>query len=69
MHNAEKQGGCHLQKFHISQKKLGQNNALTGNVGEEANPHRATTSFQVIVESDKVNPEPFLLHSKPSQIP
>ncbi|KAJ7401625.1 hypothetical protein BTVI_93925 [Pitangus sulphuratus] len=34
-----------------------------GCLGEETNPHPATTSFQVVVESDEVTPEPPLLSS------
>ena len=38
-------------------------------VGEEAGPHLTSTSLQVVVESDKVFPEPPLLQSKQSQLP
>ena len=30
---------------------------ITCYLGEETNPHLTTTSFQVVVESDKVSPE------------
>jgi len=33
-------------------------------MGEEADPHLATASFQVTVESDKISPEPSLLQTK-----
>jgi len=36
-------------------------------LGEEANPHLNTTSFQAVVEADKVSPEPSLLQSEPSK--
>ena len=35
---------------------------------EEADPHLATTSFQVTVGSDKVSPEPPLLQTEQSQL-
>ena len=38
-------------------------------MGEEANPHLATASLQVLVESDKVSPEPLLLQTKQFQFP
>lgn len=31
---------------------------ITSYLGEETNSHLTTTSFQVLVESDKVSPEP-----------
>ena len=37
--------------------------------GEEADPHLAITSVQVVVESDKVSLEPPLLQTKKSQLP
>ena len=42
---------------------------LTLPLGEEANPHLATTSFQVIEESGKVSPEPPLLRTEQAQFP
>ena len=38
-------------------------------LGEEADPHHTTTSFQVIVERDKVSPEHPLLWTKQSNFP
>ncbi|KAK4817794.1 hypothetical protein QYF61_027798 [Mycteria americana] len=38
-------------------------------LGEETDPHLATTSFQVVVESDKVSPQPPSLQAKPPQFP
>ena len=37
-------------------------------MSEEADPHLTTISFQVVVESVKVSPEPPLLQSKQSQL-
>ena len=37
-------------------------------MGEEAEPHLTTTSFQVIIESDKVSPQPPLLQTEKSQL-
>ena len=36
---------------------------------EEINHHLATTSFQVVSDSDKVSPKPPLLQNKQSQFP
>ena len=33
-------------------------------LGEETNPHLATTSFQVVLESHKVSPQPPFLQAK-----
>ncbi|KAK4828228.1 hypothetical protein QYF61_024723 [Mycteria americana] len=38
-------------------------------LGEETNPHLATTSFQVVVESEKVSPQPPFLRAKQPQFP
>jgi len=38
-------------------------------LGEEADPHLTTASFQGVVEKDKVSPEPLLLQTKQSQFP
>ncbi|KAK4815585.1 hypothetical protein QYF61_004800 [Mycteria americana] len=42
---------------------------ITCYLGEETDPHLSTTSFQVVVESDKVSPQPPLLQAKQSQLP
>ncbi|KAK4810615.1 hypothetical protein QYF61_007352 [Mycteria americana] len=42
---------------------------ITCYLGEETNPHLSTTSFQVVVESDKVSPQPPFLQAKQSQFP
>ncbi|KAK4826008.1 hypothetical protein QYF61_003781 [Mycteria americana] len=38
-------------------------------LGEETDPHLSTTSFQVVVESDEVSPQPPFLQAKQSQLP
>ena len=38
-------------------------------LGEEADTHLATASFQVVVESDKVSPQPPFLQAKQPQFP
>ncbi|KAJ7404034.1 hypothetical protein BTVI_74001 [Pitangus sulphuratus] len=38
-------------------------------LGEEANPHLAITSFQVVIQGDEVPPVPPLLQAKHSQLP
>ena len=43
--------------------------AIASYVGEEADPHFVTASFQAAVESNKVSPDPSLLHTEQSQIP
>ncbi|KAK4818760.1 hypothetical protein QYF61_018932 [Mycteria americana] len=42
---------------------------ITCYLGEETDPHLSTTSFQVVVESDKVSPQPPFLQPKQSQLP
>ncbi|KAK4825181.1 hypothetical protein QYF61_024661 [Mycteria americana] len=42
---------------------------ITCYLGEETDPHLSTTSFQVVVESDEVSPQPPLLQAKQSQLP
>jgi len=42
---------------------------IAGYMGEEANSPLITTSFQVVVESDEVSPEPPLLQIKLSLFP
>ncbi|KAK4827747.1 hypothetical protein QYF61_021218 [Mycteria americana] len=38
-------------------------------LGEETDPHLSTASFQVVVESDKVSPQPPFLQAKQPQFP
>ncbi|KAK4819028.1 hypothetical protein QYF61_024182 [Mycteria americana] len=38
-------------------------------LGEETDPHLSTTSFQAVVESDKVSPQPPFLQAKQPQFP
>ncbi|KAK4816196.1 hypothetical protein QYF61_012661 [Mycteria americana] len=42
---------------------------ITCYLGEETDPHLSTTSFQVVVESDEVSPQPPFLQAKQSQFP
>ncbi|KAK4829036.1 hypothetical protein QYF61_001841 [Mycteria americana] len=42
---------------------------ITCYLGEENNPHLSTPSFQVVVESNKVSPQPLLLQAKQPQLP
>ena len=42
---------------------------ITCYLGEETNTHLATTSFQVVAESDKVSPGPPFLQTKQPQFP
>jgi len=42
---------------------------ITCYLGEETDPHLATTSFQVLVESNKVSPQPTFLQAKQPQLP
>ena len=50
----------------MTQLKAITSSPLTRYLGEEANPHLDTTSFQVVVE---LSPEPPLLQTKQSQFP
>ncbi|KAK4824286.1 hypothetical protein QYF61_013031 [Mycteria americana] len=42
---------------------------ITCYLGEETDPHLSTTSFQVVVESNKVSPQPPFLRAKQPQFP
>ncbi|KAK4821719.1 LOW QUALITY PROTEIN: hypothetical protein QYF61_000262 [Mycteria americana] len=42
---------------------------ITCYLGKGSDPHLATTSFQVVVESNKVSPQPSFLQAKPPQFP
>ncbi|KAK4814532.1 hypothetical protein QYF61_022021 [Mycteria americana] len=42
---------------------------ITCYLGEETDPHLSTTSFQVVVESEKVSPQPPFLQAKQSPLP
>ncbi|KAK4806152.1 hypothetical protein QYF61_001075 [Mycteria americana] len=42
---------------------------ITCYLGEETDPHLSTTSFQVVVESNKVSPQPPFLQAKQPQFP
>ncbi|GAB0177002.1 solute carrier family 13 member 4 [Grus japonensis] len=43
--------------------------AIASHLGEETNTHLATASFRVVVDSDKVSPQPPLLQVKQPQFP
>ncbi|KAK4821425.1 hypothetical protein QYF61_019703 [Mycteria americana] len=43
--------------------------SITCYLGEETDPHLSTTSFQAVVESRKVSPQPPFLQTKQSQLP
>ncbi|KAK4826991.1 hypothetical protein QYF61_013091 [Mycteria americana] len=43
--------------------------SITCYLGEETDPHLSTASFQVVVESDEVSPQPPFLQAKQSQLP
>jgi len=43
--------------------------SITSYLGEETNTHLTPTSFQVVVESSKVSPQPPLLQTKQPQFP
>jgi len=38
-------------------------------LGKETDAHLATTSFQAVVESDKVSPQPAFVHTKQLECP
>ncbi|KAK4811096.1 hypothetical protein QYF61_016382 [Mycteria americana] len=42
---------------------------ITCDLGEETDPHLSTTSFQIVVESDKVSPQPPFLQAEQPQFP
>jgi len=42
---------------------------ISGYLGEETNPHLTTPSSQVVVESEKVPPQPPLLETEQPQLP
>ncbi|KAK4817239.1 hypothetical protein QYF61_005261 [Mycteria americana] len=42
---------------------------ITCYLGEETDPHLSTTSFQAVVESDKVSPQPPFLQAEQPQLP
>ncbi|KAK4810751.1 LOW QUALITY PROTEIN: hypothetical protein QYF61_007725 [Mycteria americana] len=53
----------------LAQLKAVSSCPITCYLGEETDPHLSTTSFQVVVESDKVSPQPPFLRAKQSQFP
>ncbi|KAK4818457.1 hypothetical protein QYF61_013663 [Mycteria americana] len=53
----------------LAQREAISSRPVTSYLGEETNPHLSTTSFQAVVESHKVSPQPLLLQTKQSQLP
>ncbi|KAK4831914.1 hypothetical protein QYF61_020291 [Mycteria americana] len=53
----------------LTQLEAVSSHPITCYLGEETDPHLFTTSFQVVVESDKVSPQPPFLQTKPPQFP
>ncbi|KAK4815740.1 hypothetical protein QYF61_006778 [Mycteria americana] len=53
----------------LAQPEAISSHPITCDLGEETNPHLPTTSFQVVVESDKVSPQPPFLQTKQPQFP
>ena len=43
--------------------------SIASNLGEDTNTHLTAASIQVVVESNKVSPQPPLLQTKQSQLP
>ena len=56
-------------KLPLAQPEAISSHSVAYYLGEEANTHVATTSFQVVVESDKVPPQPAFLQTKQPQFP
>ncbi|KAK4831481.1 hypothetical protein QYF61_017982 [Mycteria americana] len=42
---------------------------IARDLGEETDPHLSTTSFQAVVESDEVSPQPPFLQAEQPQVP
>ncbi|KAK4831836.1 hypothetical protein QYF61_019594, partial [Mycteria americana] len=53
----------------LAQLEATSSHPITCYLGEETDPHISTTSFQAVVESDKVSPQPPFLQAKQSQLP
>ncbi|KAK4828313.1 hypothetical protein QYF61_025325 [Mycteria americana] len=56
-------------KHPLAQLEADYSRPITCYLGEETDPHLTTTSFQVVVESNKVSPQPPFLQAKQSQFP
>ncbi|KAK4822442.1 hypothetical protein QYF61_015189 [Mycteria americana] len=53
----------------LAQLEATSSRPITCYLGEETDPHLSTTSFQAVVESDKVSPQPPFLQAKQPQFP
>ncbi|KAK4811089.1 hypothetical protein QYF61_016375 [Mycteria americana] len=53
----------------LAQLEVDPSHPITCYLGEETDTHLATTSFQVVVESNKVSPQPPFLQAKQPQFP
>ncbi|KAK4828493.1 hypothetical protein QYF61_026764 [Mycteria americana] len=53
----------------LTQREAISSHPMACYLGEETDSHLATTSFQAVVESDKVSPQPPFLQAKQSQLP
>ncbi|KAK4826531.1 hypothetical protein QYF61_010028 [Mycteria americana] len=53
----------------LAQLEAISSHSITCYLGEETDPHLSTTSFQVVVESHKVSPQPPFLQAKQPQVP
>ncbi|KAK4816299.1 hypothetical protein QYF61_014597 [Mycteria americana] len=61
---------CNVQsKPPLAQLEAISSHPITSYLGEETNPHLSTPSFQVVVESNKVSPQPPFLQTKQPQFP
>jgi len=58
-----------LSKPHLEQPEDVFSHPITFYFGEETDTHLATTSFPVVVKSDRVSPQPPFLKTKQPQIP
>jgi len=69
LHNSfGKEGFPHIQsKPPLAQLEAISSCLITSYVREETNTHLAATSFQVVVESNKVSPQPPLLQTEQPQ--
>ena len=56
-------------KAPLAQLEAISSHSVTCYLGEETDPHLATTSFQVVAESDQVSPQPPFLQAKQPQFP
>ena len=54
-------------KLPLVQLEAVSSHSITCSLGQEPNTHLATASFQVVVESNKVSPQPPLLQAKQTQ--